>query len=134
MSPKKAIEDAQVGDSIGPHRYRLTEELARFAASNVGLEEFEVDVSGSPIAPSCVTDNDYALAWMKQFTAREAVHTKAEHHYLSPPIIGEDLVVTGSVTDRYNKRGKDFLVFETVTHDGDGREIVRSRNTLLIDL
>ncbi len=137
MAEKRRLKDAQVGDTIGPYRYRLTQEMAEYAAA---LQEgdssrYTNDTSfGGPIAPGCVTDNDYFLAWKDKFVAEEAVHAKAEHYYINPPLIGKELIVTGRVSDKYDKRGKGFLVFETVTRDEDGREIVGSKNTLLISL
>ena len=132
MVEKLNLEDAKVGDAIGPYRYRVTREMAEFAASR--------EMMGTPlysegsIAPSTLTDNDYSLAFMVKYNPGEAIHTKAENHYFNPPIIGKELVVTGTIADRFEKRGRDFLVFETTTRDEDGREIVRSKNTVLVSM
>lgn len=133
MAEKKNLEDAQVGDAIGPYRYTVTREMAQFAASNEMLAGSRYSTE-SRIAPSTLTDNDYSLAYMEKFSPGEAIHTKAENHYLNPPVIGKELIITGTISDRFNKRGRDFLVFETTTRDEDGREIVRSKNTVLISM
>ena len=137
MAEKLKLEDAQVGETIGPYRYRVTREMAEYAASKeMGSSQWfsnDAPLDG-PIAPSTLTDNDWGLAFMQKYTTGEVVHTKAQHHYITPPLIGKELIVTGVVSDRFNKRGKDFIVFETTTHDQDGREIVKSKNTLLISL
>ena len=130
----RPLEDAQAGEILGPYRYKLTTELARFVASDIGQESFETNALGEAIAPSCVTDNDYVNLWGQDFIAKEAVHAKAEHHYLHPPVIGKELIVTGKISDRYNRKGRDYLIFESVTRDEDGTEIVRSKNALLINL
>lgn len=133
MAEKLNLEDAQVGDPIGPYRYTVTREMAQFAAST----ELQADsrYSGdSQIAPSNLTDNDYSLAFMVQYNPGEAIHTKAENQYLNPPVVGKELIVAGTVSERFEKRGRQFLVFETTTRDEDGREIVRSKNTLLISM
>lgn len=133
MAEKLNLEDAQIGDPIGPYSYTVTREMAEFAASAEMLAGPRYS-AGSAIAPSSLTDNDYSLAFMVQYSPGEAIHTKADNQYLNPPIIGKELTVTGAIADRFNKRGRDFLVFETTTRDEDGRDIVRSRNTLLISL
>ncbi len=133
MAEKLKLEDAQVGETIGPYRYRVTREMVAFAASKEMLSSSRYS-GDSTIAPSALTDNDYSLAFMIQYNVGDAIHTKAENHYINPPMIGKDLIVTGAISDRFNKRGKDFRVFETTTCDEDGREIVKSKNTLLLSL
>ena len=133
MTEKRNLEDAQIGDAIGPYRYTVTREMVKFAASDQMLADSRYSAD-SQFAPSTLTDNDYSLAYMEKFNPGEAIHTKADNHYLNPPVIGKELIVTGTITDRFNKRGRDFLVFDTATHDEDGREIVRSKNTVLISM
>ena len=133
MAEKLKLEEAKVGDAIGPYRYKVTREMAAFAASDEMRSGPWYPGDGA-LAPSTLTDNDYSLAYLEKYDPGEAIHTKAENHYVNPPLIGKELTVTGTVSDRFNKRGKDFLVFETTTCDEDGREIVRSKNTVLISL
>ena len=133
MAEKLKLEDAQVGETIGPYRYRVTREMVEYAASKEMLSSSRYS-GDSPIAPSALTDNDYSLAFLIQYSPGDAIHTKAENRYINPPIVGKDLIVTGAVSDKFNKRGKEFLVFETTTRDEDGREIVKSKNTLLLSL
>ena len=111
MAEKLKLEDAKVGDRVGPYRYRVTREMAEYAASKEMLNSSRYS-GDSTIAPSALTDNDYSLAFMVKYNPGDAIHTKAENHYINPPIVGKELVVTGAVSDKFNKRGKDFLVFE----------------------
>ncbi len=134
LSYMRPLEEAQPGEALRPHSYILTREIALFAARNLGKDYLEKDESGREIAPACVTDNDYVDLWMSDFTTKEAVHAKAEHHYLTSPIVGKRLDVTGRVLDKYNRRGRDFLVLESETTDEDGVKLVESKNVLLIDL
>lgn len=133
MVERLNLEDAQVGDTIGPYRYTVTREMAAYAASKGDITDARFSADSS-FAPSTLTDNDYSLAFLQKYHPGEAIHTKAETHYLNPPAIGKELTVTGAVSDKFEKRGKDFLVFETTTRDEDGREIAKSKNTLLLSL
>ena len=130
----RPLEEAQVGEVLRPHSYTLTRAKALFAARNIGKDSLEADASGNELAPACVTDNDYVGLWISDFTTKEAVHAKAEHRYLTPPIVGKRLEVTGRIMDKYNRRGRDFLVLESETTDEDGTKLVESKNVLLIDL
>ena len=130
----RPLEEAQSGEALQPHSYTLTREIAMFAARNLGKDYLETDGSGEELAPACVTDNDYVGLWMSDFTTKEAVHAKAEHRYLSPPRVGRKLNVTGRISEKYNRRGRDFLVIESETTDEDGMKLVESKNVLLIDL
>ena len=93
--------------TIAPYRYRVTREMVAFAASKEMLISSRYSGESS-IAPSALTDNDYSLAFIVQYSPGDAIHTKAENHYINPPIIGKELIVTGAISDRFNKRGKDF--------------------------
>ena len=68
MAEKLKLEDAQVGETIGPYRYRVTREMVAFAASKEMLSSSRYS-GDSPIAPSALTDNDYSLAFMGSNTA-----------------------------------------------------------------
>ena len=137
MAEKRRFQDTYIGEGLGPVRYKVTQEMVAYALSQMlGSSSWYSDdtLFGGPIAPSTVTDNDYAVAYRDKFTDEASLHAKAEHHYSNPPFIGKDLIVTGKVSDKYSKRGRDFIVFETVTRDEDEREIVRSKNILVIGL
>ena len=130
----RPLEEAEVGETLRSHTYTLTRELALFAARNVGEDSLDTDDAGNEIAPGCVTDSDYVPLWKSDYTTKEAVHAKAEHRYLNPPRVGARMTVTGRISDKYNRRGRDFLIIESETTDEDGNRIVESKNVLLIDL
>lgn len=137
MAQKRPLEEAQVGEELGPIRYKVSEKLVKKSVELVDEPHpwyLSNSPFGGPIVPPLIIASDYIRAWSVKFFGEEPIHTKAEHHYINPAKVGKELIVTGKVTDRYNKRGRDYLVFETVTKDEDGLEIVRSKNTLLINL
>jgi hypothetical protein len=43
----------------------------------------------------------------------------AKHH--SPAFVGEELVVSGQIKDRYEKRGRTYLQYELQVHTAEGR-------------
>ena len=60
------------------------------------------------------------------------ISTKHKDSYYHPPIPNKRVQVTGWVRDKYQRRGRNWLLVETLAIDEDGREIVRSEHTFLI--
>ena len=60
------------------------------------------------------------------------ISAKHTDRYFHPPIPNKRVQVTGWVRDKYQRRGRDWLVVETFAVDEDGRELVRSEHTFLI--
>ncbi|HEU0022815.1 MAG TPA: hypothetical protein VFR55_14260, partial [Dehalococcoidia bacterium] len=60
------------------------------------------------------------------------ISAKHQDRYYHPPIPNKRVQVTGWVRDKYRRRGRDWLLVETLAIDEDGREIVRSQHTFLI--
>ena len=110
MAEKLKLEEALVGDAIGPYRYRVTREMVAFAASKEMLSSSRYS-GDSSIAPSALTDNDYSLAFIVQYSPGDAIHTKAENHYFNPPIIGKELIVTGAISDKLQQERQGFSGF-----------------------
>jgi hypothetical protein len=137
VGEKKGIYESQVGDELGPWEYEVTEERVRRMTEE--LEEpdpwyREDSPFGGPIAPATVSADDYIRVLETRFTHSGAVHTKAEHDFINPVRPGKHYTVRGKVAGRYEKKGRDYVVIESVTTDEDGVDIVRSRNILLLSL
>lgn len=60
------------------------------------------------------------------------ISAKHQDQYYHPPILNKRVQVTGWVRDKYERRGRNWLLVETLAIDEDGREIVRSQHTFLI--
>lgn len=137
MKEKGSAHESQVGDELGPWEYEVTEEGVRRMTET--LEEpdpwyREDSPFGGPIAPATISADDYIRVLETRFTHSGAVHTKAEHEFINPVRPGKRYIVRGKVVDRYEKKGRDYVVIESATADEDGVDIVRSRNILLLSM
>ncbi len=137
MQGKKSVFESQVGDELGPWEHEVTEGMVR-QMTDV-LEEpdpwyREDSPFGGPIAPVTISADDYIRVLETRFTHRGAVHIKAEHEFINPVRPGKRYIVRGKVVGRYEKKGRDYAVIESVTTGEDGAVIVRSRNILLLSL
>jgi len=61
------------------------------------------------------------------------VHSRQETEYYHPVPLGKPVKVITRVADKYRKRGKGYIVIESLVTDEDGVEIMRTRNHAMID-
>jgi acyl dehydratase len=116
------FESAEVGTDLGSLDYMLTEEklnLFRRACGDPGARY-----------PTIATKDFYYLL-QNRFAVGLMLHAKHESNYVEPPALGQRLTVTGRVVDRYVRRGRGFVVVESVTTGEAGKTVVRSRTTFL---
>ena len=134
---KKTEDQIQVGDELGPYEYVVTPEMVQKMTG--AIEEpnpwyLKSSPFGGPIAPPTITGNDYIEVFATKYERGRPIHTKAEHEFLNPIRIGKRLTVRGKIADKYERKGRDYIVIESVTKDEDGVEIVRSRNHLMLSM
>lgn len=71
-----------------------------------------------------------------QMPSTGVIHGEQEYHYQRPLFVGEDLQCYTELTDVYEKKGKKgtmtFVVFRRVAEDGDGVEVVWSREVYIL--
>ena len=136
------ISDLQAGDEFEPVRYTLTAEAVNAYAD--GNEEdgswFHSD-GGSPwgrqVRPPTMIHSDKMrlleancakerrIAGMSgtgpELTTDARIHYEYHCRQHSPAFVGEDLVVSGRIKDRYERRGRTYLQYEMEVHTSDGR-------------
>lgn len=128
-------QDVEPGLDLGSYEYTIAPDQAqRYAASLGDRTDWLAPQSpfGGPVAPPGFLSNDYMKLIASQYEFVGGVHAKQENEYLAPPPIGERLRVTGRVVDKYERRGRLWIVVETATADAAGTVIARSRNTLMM--
>jgi hypothetical protein len=108
------ISDLEAGDVFEPVEYELTAFMCREYAH--GVEE------------NCLKEQRVGGA--KGPAAR--VHFEYFARHKSPAYVGEKLIVSGKITDRYIKRGRDYLEYYLEVKTSDGRLVtVYTDKTLL---
>jgi hypothetical protein len=125
MSEVKAgltYDSVEVGADLGAISYAMTEEK---------LESFR-HATGDPGAlyPTIAT-KDFFYLLGNRYQVGLMLHAKHESFYQRPPAPGIQVHVTGRVVDKYVRRGRAFVVVESLSQDGAGQVLVRSRTTFL---
>ena len=129
MSEKSGFEAIPIGLEMGPVEVTLDEALI---SERVRLYQWEArelfDKQG--IVPPGMTIVQHPMLRFKTFPElRAAIWAKSEHEFLKPMKAGSKIFVRGKITDKYVKRGRNYVVSEFETVDEAGEVLLRSRET-----
>ena len=131
---KRTWEDAKIGEELGSIQYKLTSEnISRHLSAIEDDNPWYIQESPfvGPIAPPLITNSQYERLYVKYFSdEQEFFHAKTEVEIINPLFLGKLITVRGSITDKYIRRERKYIVIETTVTDEDGREISRSKNSL----
>lgn len=135
MAQRLRYDEIEPGFDLGSIEYTITPDQARAYEDSLRDETDWSGTSspfGAPVASPGLLASDYVKLIASQYEFVGGVHAKQENTYLGPPPVGRSLRVTGQVVDKYERRGRLWLVVETTTSDDAGRAVARSRNTLMM--
>lgn len=129
-------EALQIGETVAEVAITITDAMVDAYAEAVGDFNplyMEKDTTGKRIAhpellPKIATD----FVWVPMFERMPNIRAKQAYTFLQPIRTGVTYTARGYVADRYEKRGRLFLVFEAIFKDDSGEEVVRDRRTQLV--
>lgn len=131
-----AYEAVVVGEQLGPVEYHpTTESVQRFVDAVDDCCPWYTKESpfGAPIVPPTLVCGEYVRLIMSRYSSEGPgwLHAKQESQFTGPAMLGERMKVTGSVADKYVRRGREYIVLESVCVDEGGRQISHHRSTLV---
>lgn len=131
--PPMLYEQIPMGEEY-EDEYVLTPELARDYAE--GIEDWnpwhlEESPFGGPIANPILILAQHARLFKTKYSTAGNVHTRHETQFLNPARIGKKIKISGTLVDKYVKRGHEYLVMECRSVDEDGVEICCDRRTIM---
>ncbi len=118
-----AYETLVIDEQLGHLEYMVTQDL---------LSQFQQAVGYPEAAFPHIAVKEYIEVLRRKHGPIPIISAKHRDRYYHPPIVGKRVQVTGWVREKYQRRGRSWLVVETFAIDEDGREIVRSEHTFLI--
>jgi len=142
----KTIADLEVGDVFEPIRYVLTSFMCAEYAHGVE-DPAECFYAATPglgrqIRPPTMIHSDkmrlleancVAERRMSGIRTDDArIHYEYDAVQHSPACVGEELVVSGRIIDKYVKRGREFLHYELQVETADGRLVTTYRDRTLL--
>ena len=112
-----------VGEQLAHLEYVVTPEL---------LEEYRDVVGYTEAFYPHIAAKEYIEVIKRKHGSISVISAKHKDQYFAPPPVGKRIQVTGWVKDKYERRGRNWLVVETFAVDEDGREIVKSEHSFLM--
>ncbi len=142
----KTIGDLEVGDVFQPVEYTLTQMMAsEYAAATEEMSEWFQSAhnpQGRQVRPPTLVHNDKMklleanclmerrIAGVIAKDARIHYEYHAKNHDIG--YVGERFVITGRIADKYERRGRHFLVYEMEIRTADGRLITTYTDKTLL--
>jgi hypothetical protein len=83
-------------------------------------------------APPTVMANQALHLRHSKYIVHAGLHARMEFNFLEPIRLGMRVRTKGKVIDKYERRGKPYMVTEYVTEDDTGRVLVRGQVTQMI--
>ena len=84
------------------------------------------------VAPPTLMANQALHLRHSKYIVHAGLHAKMEFNFVEPIGIGMRVRTRGKVIDKYERRGKPYMVTEYVTEDDTGRVLVRGQFTQMI--
>lgn len=84
------------------------------------------------IAPPTLMANQALHLRHSTYIVHAGLHARMEFNFLEPIRLGMRVRTRGKVIDKYERRGKPYMVTEYVTEDATGRVLVRGQFTQMI--
>ena len=64
-------------------------------------------------------------------TVTGIIPTKTSQEYFGPVMVGSTFTVTCKIAERFERKGRDYVTFEFVTTDENGKLLMKKRDTFL---
>ena len=93
---------------------------------------FESSPFGGPIAHPTLMANQALALRHSRYVVPGGLHAKMEFEFVEPIRPGMRVRSRGRVIDKYERRGKPYMVTEYVTEDETGTVLVRGRFTQML--
>jgi acyl dehydratase len=93
---------------------------------------FEGSPFGGPVAHPTFMANQALRLRHSRYIVPAGLHAKMEFQFLEPIRPGARVRSRGKVIDKYERRGKPYMVTEYVTEDENGTVLVRGQFTQMI--
>jgi hypothetical protein len=119
-----AFHELPVGYDLGSVEYEMSEDLVRRHLQATGQTEYP-PAAGDRYAPVSVLASDGIRLAEVRFDIGESVHAGQRLEVMELPIVGTRVTVSGRVTDKFEKRGRQFVVMELTSVDDRGRLLAR---------
>lgn len=123
-----AFHELPIGTDLGSVEYELS---GRFVDRHLQATHQTpyAESGGERFAPASILASDGIRLAEERFDIGESVHAGQRLEIVNLPIVGTKVTVAGRVEDKFEKRGRLFVVMELISTDDRGRLLARGRMT-----
>ncbi len=134
MVTELTFEDVPVGVENEPIEIVLTPELVQWYAHALDSPNDDLYRYGSPlgepIVPPAVLENlGLGLRGVRIIAPGGSVHARTEVEHKKPVKVGTKIRAEGRLSEKYEKRGKYYIVWEVTVRDESGDEVLVAKYT-----
>jgi hypothetical protein len=126
LDAKLAFHDIPIGADLGSVDYEITDSLARRHLQSTHQTEYPTEGDLS-FAPASILASDGIRLAETRYDISESVHAGQRLEVLDLPIVGSTVTVSGRLTDKFERKGRQYVVMETDSRDDRGRLLARGR-------
>lgn len=138
MSSDIPFDQIVVREPLGPIEILASEKAVRRYCDDWADPNplyLERSVWGGPVVPPAFQAGLTGFQLLStRYKTRATIGAKSEHRSIRPARVGTRLITAGTITEKYVRRGLEYVVVESTTRDDDGQEIRWSRDHILLSL
>lgn len=137
MVTGRYVSDLQAGDRLGPITYQVSPFTVREYCHSVELDHEIFLGIDTPLAPPTLVHLDklklYEAACPAGTGPDARVHIEFDATYHAPVPVGTEVEVSGVATERFQKRGRTYVVTDiTMTEAATRKTLVEYRDTVIL--
>ena len=127
------FDNLEVPEDFGPITVTVDDhKIKRFAFTQDDLGSWYLDKSpfgGKRIGQSCLLGNDLLQLFTLKYSGSKTVgfHTEEQLWFENPVFLDEQVTLSGTYVEAYERRGQGYVVMEAKAVGEDGRTIIRHR-------
>ena len=137
MAVGRTVSDLEKGDVLGPVEYRVSPFQVREYSHSVEIhQEYLQGGKDQAVTPMLVHLDKlrlYRHACPQGTGPHARIHIEYDASYHDEVKAGENIRVVGTITDRFLKRGRDYLILDMTWHRvSDNKLLVEYRDTVML--
>jgi acyl dehydratase len=129
MGEKSLFESIPIGLDLGTVEVKLDKKAVQDRVNLVQWQARDVVDKLGFAPPSATIEIHPKMKFDKFPSLKAAIWAKSEHEFIKPMKVGSKVFVRGKVTDKYTKRGREYVVTEFEAVDEHGEVLLISRET-----
>ena len=125
---KVPFHEMEIGMVLEGYEYELTEAMVDRHLRATHQAEYPPQ-DGERLAPVSILTADGIRLVETKYDISQSVHAGQRLEVVNLPIVGTTITVRGTLADKFEKKGRQYVVLETTSEDDRGRLLARGRMT-----